>query len=134
MNRGWCPRLLSFFHVGDALTSPDRNLSLSLPAGIANFSPAQDWSKHSRINLLTRTQFCWEPARNVRLARDLFLSLHRCETASVKFEQVRGVLLGLVCASTLKSHSRRSRPAITRSHGRKFHQIERNIFVAARAD
>src|SRR4051794_30245385 len=65
----------------------------------------------------------------------LFPSLDGVEAAGVKLEQVIGVVVrGLGAAGTLESRARPRRLAIRSSHGDELHQVEGDVFVAARAD
>jgi hypothetical protein len=50
----------------------------------------------------------------------------------VKFEQMAGVFVRLCCcANALKAGTRASSATVASGHRDKFHQIQRNIFVAA---
>src|SRR5258708_30044924 len=64
----------------------------------------------------------------------LLLSLHRRPALAIQLEQMRGVLLRFGCRTrALKPYAGRSGPSVSRGHGNKFHQIERDIFIAPRA-
>src|SRR5580704_7865792 len=63
----------------------------------------------------------------------LLLPLYRSPALSIQLQQMRGVLLRFRSrARPLKTHARRGGPPISRGHGDKFHQIERDILIAAR--
>ena len=64
----------------------------------------------------------------------LLLTLHRRPALPVQLEQMSGVLLRLRRrARALKAYAGRSRSPVPRGHRDEFHQIERDILIAARA-
>jgi hypothetical protein len=65
----------------------------------------------------------------------LLFSYHGLQTPAIEFEQVRGIVFRLRCCSTaLESDSGSGGLAISSGHRYEFHEVERDIFIAARAD
>src|SRR5580658_7932537 len=68
------------------------------------------------------------------ITRSQLLPAHRLKASSVEFEQLRGIIFGFggrACA--LKADSGPSRLTIAGGHGDKFHEVKRDVFVAAGA-
>src|SRR5580658_10612238 len=80
---------------------------------------------------MTRFSRAWR----FRLFLARLLSTNGLQASAVEFEQVCGIIFGLSGGSAaLEADSAAGGFAVAGGHGDEFHEVERDIFVAARAE